>query len=76
MEEADKYWMIKMVGGWVSVSSGTGSPKYSRTKGRKTIVVCVCVCETIYSMIVLLRFCVFSFVLSSCVTVHFSMPFN
>jgi len=27
MEEADKDWMmIMMVGGWVSVSSATGSP--------------------------------------------------
>jgi len=27
MEEADKDWMmIRMVGGWVSVSSSTGSP--------------------------------------------------
>jgi len=30
-------------GGWVSVSSGTGSPGYSRTKGRKTVVVVVVV---------------------------------
>jgi len=38
MEEADKDWvMIRMVGGWVSVSSSTGSPG-SRTKGRKTVV--------------------------------------
>ena len=30
---------------WVSVSSGTGSPGCSRTKGRETVVcVCVCVC--------------------------------
>jgi len=28
-------------GGWVSVSSGTGSPGLSRTKGRKTVVVVV-----------------------------------
>jgi len=27
MEETDKDWMmIRMVGGWVNVSSGTGSP--------------------------------------------------
>jgi len=27
LEEADKDWMmIRMVGGWVNVSSGTGSP--------------------------------------------------
>jgi len=26
-------------GGWVSVSSGTGSPRKSRTNGRKTVVV-------------------------------------
>ena len=28
-------------GGWVSVSSGTGSPGYSRTKGCKTVLVVV-----------------------------------
>jgi len=28
-------------GGWVSVSSGTGSPGQSWTKGRKTVVVVV-----------------------------------
>ena len=28
---------------WMHVSSGTGSPGQSRTKGRKTVV-CVCVC--------------------------------
>ena len=28
-------------GGWVNISSGTGSPGYSRTQGRKTIVVVV-----------------------------------
>ena len=27
---------------WMDVSSGTGSPGYSRTKGRKTVL-CVCV---------------------------------
>jgi len=27
-----------MDGGWVSVSSGTGSPGWSRTKVRKTVV--------------------------------------
>ena len=27
-------------GGWVSVSSGTGSPAQSQTKGRKTVAVC------------------------------------
>ena len=26
-------------GGWVSVSSGTGSPRLSQTKGRKTVAV-------------------------------------
>ena len=42
MEEADKDWMtIRMVGGWVSVSSDTGSPGQSWTKGRKTVVVVV-----------------------------------
>ena len=42
MEEADKDWMmIRMVGGWVSVSSGTSSPGQSRTKGRKMVVVVV-----------------------------------
>ena len=30
-------------GGWVSVSSDTGSPGCSRTKGRKTVVVVVVV---------------------------------
>ena len=30
-------------GGWVSVSSGTGSPGYSWTMGRKTVVVVVVV---------------------------------
>jgi len=39
MEEADKGWMMIMVGEWVYVSSGTGSPGESRTKGRKTAVV-------------------------------------
>ena len=35
---------------WVSVSSGTGLPGLSRTKGRKTVVfVCVCVCYCSYS---------------------------
>jgi len=28
-------------GGWVRVSSGTGSPGQTRTKGRKTVVVVV-----------------------------------
>jgi len=32
-------------GGWVSVSSGTGSLGYSRTKGRKTVVVVVVVMQ-------------------------------
>jgi len=27
LEEADKDWMIWLVGGWVSVSSDTGSPR-------------------------------------------------
>ena len=36
MEEADK---DDKDGGWVNVSSGTGSPGQCRTKGRKTIVV-------------------------------------
>ena len=30
-------------GEWVSVSSGTGSPGYSRTRGHKTVVVVVVV---------------------------------
>jgi len=30
-------------GGWVSVSSGTGSPGWSQTKGRKTIAAVVVV---------------------------------
>jgi len=41
MEEADKDWM--MIRMWVNVSSGTGSPGQSRTKGHyiKMIVVAV-----------------------------------
>ena len=45
--------MIRMVdeqeaSEWVNVSSGTGSPEWTRTKGRKTVVcVCVCVCVSI-----------------------------
>ena len=34
-------------GGWVSVSSGTGSPGWSRTEGRKTVVVVVVVVKSI-----------------------------
>jgi len=42
MEEADKGWMIiRMVHGWISVSSCTGSPGQSWTKGRKTVIVVV-----------------------------------
>ena len=40
MEEADRL-NDDQDGGWVNVSSGTGSPRQSRTKGRKTIVVVV-----------------------------------
>jgi len=39
MEEADKNWMIIRIGEWVNVSSGTGSPGQSWTKGRKKVVV-------------------------------------
>jgi len=35
-------------GGRVSVSSGTGSPGYSRTTGRKTIVVVVVTSQKLY----------------------------
>ena len=31
------------IGGWVNVSSGTSSPRLSRTKGRKMVVVVVVV---------------------------------
>jgi len=31
-------------GGWVNVSSGTSSPGYFRTKGRKMVVVVLCFC--------------------------------
>ena len=34
-------------------SSGTGSPEWSRKKGRKTVVTCVCVCECV-SFVVLI----------------------
>ena len=46
-------WWITMTvddgqdGGWVSVSSCTGSPGYSRTKGRKTVLCCCTVTVTI-----------------------------
>ena len=40
MEEADKGWMKIRIGEWVNVSSGSGSPMQSRTKGRKMVVVC------------------------------------
>ena len=43
MEEADKRLDDDQDGGWVSVSSGTGSPGQSRTKGRKTVAVVVVV---------------------------------
>jgi len=39
MEEADKGGMTIRIGGWVNISSGTGSPGLSRTKGRKTVLV-------------------------------------
>ena len=43
MEEADKDWMMDddQDGESVSVSSGTSSPGYCRTNGRKTVVVVV-----------------------------------
>jgi len=47
MKEADKNWMIRnQDGGWVNVSSGTGSPGLSRTKGHKTVVVTNSKCAT------------------------------
>jgi len=39
MEEADKVWMMIRIGEWVNVSSGTGSPGYSWTKGCKMAVI-------------------------------------
>ena len=41
MEEADKGWMMIRIGGWVNVSSGTGSLGYSWIMGRNGIVVAV-----------------------------------
>jgi len=38
-EEADKGRLMTRTGEWVDVSSGTGSPGQSKTKGRKTVVV-------------------------------------
>ena len=40
MEETDRL-DDEQNGGWVSISSGTGSPGQSRTKGRKTVVTVV-----------------------------------
>ena len=36
---------------WVNVSSGTGSPKQSRTKGRETVVVVVVVVVLVFIML-------------------------
>jgi len=46
--DRDRWKKLIKIGRWsgwwvVSVSSGTGSPGLSRTKGRKTVVVVVCV---------------------------------
>jgi len=49
MEEADKDLVMIRIqdGGWVNVSSGRGSPGWSRIEGRKTVLVVVVVLEEI-----------------------------
>jgi len=45
MEEADKDWMmIRIVGGWVNVSSGTGSPGSPGQRAVKRLLLLLLLC--------------------------------
>jgi len=74
MEDADN---DDQDGGWLNVSSGTGSPGYSRIKGRKTVVVFLCVqyCLLLAFICTITYTCTHAVLVSIFqVNLHFSAP--